>query len=71
LKTKEMAIQAKRASRRLATASAAVKNRALIAMADALERRSAEILVENADDIAARRGFRERSLTGCCSTRPA
>lgn len=52
MKTKELAIQAKRASRRLASASAAAKNRALIAMADAIERRSAEILVENADDIA-------------------
>lgn len=52
MKTKELAIQAKRASRRLASASAAEKNRALIAMADAIERRSAEILVENADDIA-------------------
>jgi glutamate-5-semialdehyde dehydrogenase len=61
LKTKEMAIQAKRASRRLATASAAVKNRALIAMADALERRSAEILVENADDIAE---GRKKGLSG-------
>ena len=52
MKTKELAVQAKRASRRLATAKAAVKNRALMAMAEALERRSAEILVENADDIA-------------------
>jgi glutamate-5-semialdehyde dehydrogenase len=61
LKTKDMAIQAKRASRRLATANAAVKNRALIAMADALERRSAEILVENADDIAE---GRKKGLSG-------
>jgi glutamate-5-semialdehyde dehydrogenase len=52
LKTRELAVQAKRASRRLATTSSATKNRAVVAMADALERRSAEILVENADDIA-------------------
>lgn len=52
MKTREMAAQAKLASRRLATANAAVKNRALNAMAEALERRGAEILVENADDIA-------------------
>ena len=52
MKTKELANQAKRASRVLATANPAVKNRALTAMAEALDRRSAEILVENADDIA-------------------
>lgn len=49
---REQATQAKRASRILATARAATKNRALIAMAEALERRSAEILVENAEDVA-------------------
>jgi glutamate-5-semialdehyde dehydrogenase len=52
LKTKELAAHAKRASRQLATAPTAVKNRALVAMAEALERRAAEILVENADDVA-------------------
>lgn len=52
MKTKEFAFHAKRASRKLATAGAAVKNRALLSMADAIERRSAEILVENADDVA-------------------
>jgi glutamate-5-semialdehyde dehydrogenase len=51
LKTRELAQQAKYASRQLATAGAAVKNRALFAMADALERRSAEILVENSEDV--------------------
>jgi glutamate-5-semialdehyde dehydrogenase len=51
LKTKEMAQAAKRGSRRLALLTAAEKNRALIEMAEALERRSAEILVENAKDI--------------------
>jgi glutamate-5-semialdehyde dehydrogenase len=52
LKTKELAAHAKRASRQLATAPTAMKNRALVAMAEALERRAAEILVENADDVA-------------------
>jgi len=52
LKTRELATHAKKASRRLATASAAEKNRALVAMAEALERRTAEILIENAEDVA-------------------
>ncbi len=52
MKNKELAMKAKAASRRLALADAALKNRALLAMADAIERRSAEILVENADDVA-------------------
>jgi glutamate-5-semialdehyde dehydrogenase len=52
LKIKELAANAKQASRRLATATAAQKNRALVAMAEALERRSAEILVENAEDVS-------------------
>jgi glutamate-5-semialdehyde dehydrogenase len=52
LKTDELATKAKMASRLLAAASSAVKNRALLAMADALERRTAEILVENAEDVA-------------------
>jgi glutamate-5-semialdehyde dehydrogenase len=51
LKTKELAQAAKKASRRLALLTAAEKNRALIEMAEALERRSAEILVENAKDV--------------------
>jgi glutamate-5-semialdehyde dehydrogenase len=51
LKIKELATEAKQASRRLAAATAAEKNRALVAMADVLERRSAEILVENAEDV--------------------
>ena len=46
-----LAMAAKRASRQLALKNAAEKNRALIAMADALQRRSAEILVENAEDV--------------------
>ncbi|OFW61048.1 MAG: glutamate-5-semialdehyde dehydrogenase [Actinobacteria bacterium RBG_16_64_13] len=52
MKTKELAANAKKASYILATANAADKNRALLAMAEALERRSAEILVENAEDVA-------------------
>ncbi len=46
-----LAAAAKSASRRLALMTAAEKNRALVAMADALQRRSAEILVENAKDV--------------------
>ena len=52
MKTDELAILAKAASRRLALLTAAEKNRALKEMAGALERRSAEILVENAKDVA-------------------
>jgi glutamate-5-semialdehyde dehydrogenase len=52
LKIKELAANAKQASRRLAAATAAEKNRALVAIAEALERRSAEILVENAEDVS-------------------
>jgi glutamate-5-semialdehyde dehydrogenase len=51
LNTREIATNAKRASRRLAVASSAEKNRALIAMSEALERRAQEILVENAEDV--------------------
>ncbi len=51
MKTRELAAAAKAASRRLVSAGAAAKNRALLAMADALERRTAEILVENAEDV--------------------
>ncbi len=47
-----MAYSAKQASRRLALLTAAVKNRALFEMAEALDRRSAEILVENAKDVS-------------------
>jgi len=61
LKTRELARQAKTASRRLATADAEVKNRALRAMADALGRRAAEILVENQGDVAE---GRKKGLSG-------
>lgn len=50
-KITDLAAAAKKASRRLALMTAAEKNRALIAMAEALQRRSAEILVENAEDV--------------------
>src|SRR5436305_3724681 len=46
---------AKRASRTLATLSSAVKNEALAAVADAVERRSEEILEANARDLEAAR----------------
>ncbi len=52
MRIKDLAIKAKAASRNLATANAAEKNRALLAMAEALHRRAAEILVENAQDIS-------------------
>ncbi len=52
MKTKNLAGNAKHASRILATLDAARKNRALLAMAEALERRSAEILEENAHDVS-------------------
>jgi glutamate-5-semialdehyde dehydrogenase len=52
LKTSELAVKAKEASRRLAQASTVEKDRALLGMADAIERRSGEILAENAEDIA-------------------
>ena len=51
MNTREIATNAKRASRRLAVASSTEKNRALIAMSEALERRAQEILVENAEDV--------------------
>src|SRR5947209_10257291 len=47
---------AQRASRRLATLSSSVKDAALEAIADAVERRSDEILEANARDLEAARG---------------
>ncbi len=49
---KKLAQEAKQASRRLALASSAQKDRAVLEMADALERRRDEILQENAEDVA-------------------
>lgn len=51
--TRRLCEQAKKASRVLATASTAAKNAALLAVADTLEAASPEILVANADDVAA------------------
>lgn len=51
----ELAAAAKKASYVLGPADTSQKNRALLAMAEALERRSGEILAENAADIAAGR----------------
>lgn len=48
----ELGRNARAAARPLATASTEQKNRALLAMAAALERRTAEILAENAKDMA-------------------
>jgi glutamate-5-semialdehyde dehydrogenase len=52
LKISELATRAKAASRRLAEADSAAKDCALLGMAEAIERRSEEILAENAEDIA-------------------
>ncbi len=51
MKTEELATLAREASRRLAQASTADKNRALLGMAEAIARRSAEILAENEHDL--------------------
>ncbi len=52
MKIGELAIKAKVASRALAAADSATKDRALVGMAEAIDRRSEEILAENANDIA-------------------
>jgi glutamate-5-semialdehyde dehydrogenase len=52
LKTEDLATRAKQAYRRLAEATSADKDRALVGMAEAIERRSGEILAENAEDLA-------------------
>src|SRR5437867_1911879 len=49
----QKASRAKAAARQLATLSTAVKNKALLAMADALEVREAELLEANKKDLAA------------------
>jgi glutamate-5-semialdehyde dehydrogenase len=61
LDVKRQATEAKRASRLLASASSAVKDEALHEMADALERRAGEILLENAEDVA---DGRKKGLSG-------
>ena len=55
MKIKDLAANAKKASYVLGALNASQKDRALVAMAEALERRTAEILAENAADIAAGR----------------
>lgn len=52
---RRLAVDAKLASRRLAAATSTEKNQALLLMADALERRMAEVLQENVQDVAAGR----------------
>ncbi len=52
MKTKNLAANAKKTSHVLAAVNAAQKNRALLAMAEAIGRRSSEILEENAHDVA-------------------
>ncbi len=52
----ELARRAKAASRRLATASTAVKDEALLTAADLLEARSADVLAANALDVAGAEG---------------
>lgn len=52
MKTIELATRAREASRRLAQARSAEKDRALMGMAEAIERRAEEILAENAQDVA-------------------
>ena len=54
--TMEQLREAREACRALARASAEEKNRALLAMAEALERQEAEILCENVRDLDAARG---------------
>jgi glutamate-5-semialdehyde dehydrogenase len=52
VRTSELATKAKEASRILGAADSATKDRALVGMAEAIGRRSQEILAENAQDIA-------------------
>lgn len=56
MKTNELASRAKTASRVLARAKSAEKDHALLGMAEAIERRSEEILAENAQDVEEGRG---------------
>ena len=70
----ELGARAKAASRVLATASTEVKDAALLAAADLLLDRHAEILAANADDVAAAEAAGQRadaSSTACGSPTPA
>src|SRR2546426_9640050 len=58
----QKASRAKAAARQLATLSTAVKNKALLAMADALEAREAELLEANKKDLAGARGLSKAAI---------
>src|SRR3989442_2798857 len=58
----QKASQAKAAARQLANLAPAVKNKALLAMADALEAREAELLEANKKDLAAARGLSKAAI---------
>ncbi len=58
----QKASQAKAAARQLAILSTAVKNTALLAMADALEAREAEIIEANQKDVAAASGLSSAAI---------
>src|SRR5438128_12436180 len=58
----QTASRAKAAARQLATLSTAVKNKALLAMADALEAREAELLEANKKDLAGARGLSKAAI---------
>ncbi|TSA04338.1 MAG: glutamate-5-semialdehyde dehydrogenase [Nitrospiraceae bacterium] len=58
----QKASQAKAAARQMATISTAVKNKALLAMADALEAREAELLEANKKDVAAASGLSNAAI---------
>jgi len=58
----QKASQAKGAARTLATLPTAVKNQALLAMADALESREAELLEANKKDVAAATGLSKAAI---------
>src|SRR2546425_11435186 len=58
----QKASQAKAAARQLAILSTAVKNKALLAMADALEAREAELLEANKKDLAAAHGLLKAAI---------
>ncbi|HEV8242856.1 MAG TPA: glutamate-5-semialdehyde dehydrogenase, partial [Nitrospirales bacterium] len=58
----QKASQAKAAARKLATLPTAVKNKALLAMADALESRETELLEANKKDVAAATGLSKAAI---------
>src|SRR3989442_4577907 len=58
----QKASRAKAAARQLATLSTVVKNKALLAMADALEAREAELLEANKKNLAGARGLSKAAI---------